>query len=329
MVQQLHVNYKKDHLNFHDMIKRNERIGDQTISYYNENYINGKTIQYEIVDGIWGVYHDLVLEVSEIYNAEVKGVIKMNYCVSGRCEFHYKKNKIIYLGAGDFIVGQLEDNYERHQFPFRNYSGFSIITTEGKLDAFLDKIFPESKISAGHLIEKMNQNGAFLISGNDPKIHNIIEEMFITNMSFKKERAMLKLAELILYLIDDDMIVGDLKGRYFEQHLIHKIKKIKRDVTENVDDYVKIKEISEKYGVSPRSFSECFKAVYGKTYYAFIKEFRVKKAAEMLRTTNDKISDIAMLVGYQNASKFSKAFSDVMGITPLTFRNNHFTTVLE
>ena len=46
-------------------------------------------------------------------------------------------------------------------------------------------------------------------------------------------------------------------------------------------------------------------------------------------TTNDTIGQIAIAVGYQNASKFSKAFSSIMGVTPKCFRKNNSITVLE
>ena len=44
------------------------------------------------------------------------------------------------------------------------------------------------------------------------------------------------------------------------------------------------------------------------------------RAAELLRNTEMKIIDIAEEVGYCNASKFSSAFRDVMGIAPKNYQ---------
>lgn len=45
------------------------------------------------------------------------------------------------------------------------------------------------------------------------------------------------------------------------------------------------------------------------------------RAAALLTETDKKVGDIAQESGYQNASKFADAFRDVMGITPLQYRN--------
>lgn len=41
---------------------------------------------------------------------------------------------------------------------------------------------------------------------------------------------------------------------------------------------------------------------------------------ELLRTQNDKITDIAKACGYQNQSYFNKLFKNYYGITPKQFR---------
>lgn len=67
---------------FEDMIEKVQYEENKTIYYYNENYIKGKTVQYEIFQGIWIVYHDFVLKVKELFPMEEKGLIEMNYCMS-------------------------------------------------------------------------------------------------------------------------------------------------------------------------------------------------------------------------------------------------------
>ncbi len=314
---------------FEDMIISFEKHGDEFVYYYDKTYVDGKTIKYEVVEGISLVYHNLNFKVHDIYPAEDENAIRMNYCISGRCEFCLSKKQVINLGAGDFLAGSICSKDDRHSFPFGNYTGISLVANETDLNKFLKMIFPDSQLRARRLIDKIKSNGSFVYAANDPVIHDIMEGLFLGSDTYKKERTIIKLAELILYLIDNDLMVGGDNGKYFDHHIVKKVKQIKREVTEHLDNYVKIDEISDKYGISVRAFSECFKAVYGKTYYAFIKEFRMKKSAEMLRTTNENIGHIAIAVGYQNASKFSKAFFDIMGVVPQTYRNNHLMTELE
>ena len=198
-----------------------------------------------------------------------------------------------------------------------------------KLDKFLQKMFPDSKISSKLVLQKVQSCGPFIVINNNSKIHDIFMEMMNSNQCFGKERAVLKLAELILYILSDDLLVNEFNGRYFSKEMIGKIKQIKTSVTYNIEDYMKIEEISKQYNISKKGFTECFKAVYGKTYYAFIKEYRIQQAAEIIRTKHIKISEVVISVGYQNASKFSKAFSDIMGILPLNYKKSYYVTDLE
>ena len=46
----------------------------------------------------------------------------------------------------------------------------------------------------------------------------------------------------------------------------------------------------------------------------------MEKAAVMLRETEMHITEIAGALGYDNSSKFAKAFKDVKGVTPGVYR---------
>ena len=46
----------------------------------------------------------------------------------------------------------------------------------------------------------------------------------------------------------------------------------------------------------------------------------MKSAARLLRTTDETVLEIAGRYGYENGSKFAKAFRDTMGLSPSEFR---------
>jgi AraC-like DNA-binding protein len=323
MDKQLYISDTKNQLSFEEMIEKVEHIENKTICYYNKHYIDGKTVQYEIFDGIWIVYHDLILKTPELFPFEEPGVIRMNYCISGRCELDYKNKKVFYVGAGDFVAAFIDEERYKHNFPLGKYKGISIVTNEKKLDAFLKTLFSNTKITSIMLIEKIEKYEKYMLLSNNNMIQEIMKEIILFEDIFWKEKTIIKFAELVLLLINDDIEVSKVKGKYFDKNLTDRVKKIKKELTEATEIYITIEEVSKKYNISSRAFSDCFKEVYGKTYYAFIKEFRIKKAVELLSATNKNIGEIAIEVGYQNASKFSKAFSDVMGVTPKYFRKNN------
>ena len=58
----------------------------------------------------------------------------------------------------------------------------------------------------------------------------------------------------------------------------------------------------------------------GKTYTELVQEKRLNQAAFLLRTTDRKVEDIALAVGYENVSYFHRIFRREYGLSPRQFR---------
>lgn len=80
------------------------------------------------------------------------------------------------------------------------------------------------------------------------------------------------------------------------------------------------KYLSQMAGMSPSSLRRLFKAHTGKTPGDFLKELRLMTAARRLLTTDDRISDIAYEVGFDDQNYFSRIFKEVFGLSPSQYR---------
>ena len=58
----------------------------------------------------------------------------------------------------------------------------------------------------------------------------------------------------------------------------------------------------------------------GKSPQDFLLQYRMNKAAELLKLTQLGVSDTGNAVGYPNALHFSRAFKNVYGVSPRTWR---------
>lgn len=94
-----------------------------------------------------------------------------------------------------------------------------------------------------------------------------------------------------------------------------------RYLMDHMDRHITIRQLSEVFHVSQTQLKNSFKKVYGTSVYAYIRTEKMWAAARMLRETNETVLEIAGRYGYNNGSKFAKAFSDVMGMTPKEYRN--------
>ena len=73
---------------------------------------------------------------------------------------------------------------------------------------------------------------------------------------------------------------------------------------------------------SETSLKNYFRGVYGQNISVYLREIRLKKAAELFASTNLSVSEVAEQVGYMNQSKFAAVFKKQYGQTPLEYRRS-------
>ena len=80
--------------------------------------------------------------------------------------------------------------------------------------------------------------------------------------------------------------------------------------------------IAEHFGVNYTYMSTVFKKQTQEGMLNYITNVRVEKAANLLRTTNLTVKQIAADTGYTSERTFSRAFVKIMGVTPGDFKKN-------
>ncbi len=82
-------------------------------------------------------------------------------------------------------------------------------------------------------------------------------------------------------------------------------------------------DISKTYYMSVTYLCMYFKEKTGTTIRSYIIESRMKKAAELLRYTNLKVSEIAEAVGFTDQSYFTKSFGRFYGMSPSRYKEEY------
>lgn len=72
--------------------------------------------------------------------------------------------------------------------------------------------------------------------------------------------------------------------------------------------------------MSRSAFAERFNESFGRPPMAFLKDLRMRRAAEKLRNTDEPIKTLAASVGYDSRSQFSHAFKEFYGVSPAGYR---------
>ncbi len=83
-----------------------------------------------------------------------------------------------------------------------------------------------------------------------------------------------------------------------------------------------VEEFSVLIGMSRMQLHRKLKSLLGLSATEFIRNERLKSAAELLKTTNISIAEAAYSTGFNEVTYFSKCFKKTYGVSPSTFRKN-------
>ena len=85
-----------------------------------------------------------------------------------------------------------------------------------------------------------------------------------------------------------------------------------------------LKKLSDYLHVSESYLSKLFKRETGTGFTQYLNEIRIKHSQELLTTTKMSIVEVALYVGYEDQSYFTKVFKRQVGLTPKKYRSQHF-----
>ncbi len=105
-----------------------------------------------------------------------------------------------------------------------------------------------------------------------------------------------------------------------ESDFFRKLKKSLLFIETNYSDHITVAQAAEMSNFSESYFSKIFRQLTGSSFTQYLKDFRLERAAEKIRNTNARISEIAFSVGFNNLSYFTRSFKDKYKMTPKAFQ---------
>ena len=99
-------------------------------------------------------------------------------------------------------------------------------------------------------------------------------------------------------------------------------KKILDYIKEHCHERLSLETLSSRCHYNPSYFSRMFKKQTGLTFTQYLKKVRIERACELLTTTNDKVKNICLKVGYSNQTKFFHDFRKITNTSPFKYRKS-------
>lgn len=101
------------------------------------------------------------------------------------------------------------------------------------------------------------------------------------------------------------------------------VKRAQSLIQEFYQNGITLEEIAAKLNITPEYLGTRFHQEVGVNFSAYIRNFRITKAKELLIGTSLKLYEIAEKVGYSDAKYFSRVFKETTGQLPADYRKTH------
>ena len=95
---------------------------------------------------------------------------------------------------------------------------------------------------------------------------------------------------------------------------------VKEMVRKHSSEKLCLSELARQLNITVPALSQKFTRVVGMGYKEYLQNYRIGEACRLLANSNEKVADIATMVGYQDLKFFHLIFHRVIGLSPSDYR---------
>ena len=244
------------------------------------------------------------------------------YLKTGSCVYTVNNN-LHHLSAGELFIVTPGDTHATH------YEGL-VPCERIALYCDLDSL-PEQFVEKHDSIrENFSHSGKVIIAKKGiEKIESLLENMLEENNipdKYSYDFLSIQLLALLLQIQRNGIFVYDQLKPFSELSIGTDIENALRYVAKNYSLAITLDDVAAEINLSPTYLSKKFKKVTGLTFKEYVNYIRIRQACQMLITTDDNITKIAINCGFNSSNYFKDCFRRIVGISPRSFKkqaSNH------
>lgn len=248
---------------------------------------------------------------------DAENVIELNGIKSELVANH----TVSYLPEGYFGVAGTRYLPVSFSFPLKRCFAVSLVIDKQMLSTSTRKMMAEIPINLDKIGETLGVEKKWYIEQPSSSLQHLFTEIYEAKGCRHVGYFKIKAIEL-LYYMEQLTQINSCDFKYFDKRQIEATKAIRDYLIGHLDEKISLECLAKEAHLNLTVFHNIFFHIYGDTPYAYLKKYKMNLAAKLLLDGKRKIGDIALELGYNNASKFTKAFQSVYGVLPKDYRKN-------
>ncbi|CAN5466955.1 AraC family transcriptional regulator [soil metagenome] len=254
-------------------------------------------------DGLWHTHEEYEL----IYICEGKGDK-----VIGDNMSDLRKGDLLFLGPNLPHLFRCNQDY-----PMKYCSGSLVIHINNSY--LCTSFFSCPEFEKIQKLFKRSKSG-IQFKGNTERIGRRIKNLF----DKEKSESLLEILFILNDLAkdyDQTLLASPGFTLSFGEKDYHRINIANQYVMEYFKTNISLEDVAAKVGLTKAAFCRHFKKVTGKTFFTFLKEYRIGYACKLLIYTDMNVSEISYECGFNTISNFNKQFKTVTNTNPKNYQN--------
>ena len=240
------------------------------------------------------------------------------YLKTGSCVYTVNKN-LHHLSAGELFIVTPGDTHATH------YEGL-VPCERIALYCDLDSLPTQFVEKHASVVENFSHSGKVIIAKKgliklEELLRNMLEENNIPD-KYSYDFLSVQLIELLLHIQRHGIFVYEQLKPFSELSIGTDIEDALRYVAQNYSLAFTLEDVAAEINLSPTYLSKKFKKVTGLTFKEYVNYIRIRQACQMLITTDDNITKIAINCGFNSSNYFKDCFRRIIGVSPRSFRSH-------
>lgn len=254
--------------------------------------------------------------------AQPKGPLLINYCISGRCELLLNTDNYVYIQSGEL---SLTESYASNQYlyPGRFYEGMEFFIDLESVSREASGLEKEFGLSLSVLTERYCPSCSTYIAAaaREPDlIFQKLWQLYRPEDSACLPQMKVYSLSLLASLQSAETIIPAQQHTFYTKSQVEIAKKTEQILTTDLAKHHPARELADSFSISETSLKNYFRGVYGENISSYMLKKRMEKAGELLLCTALPVSDIALQTGYSSQSKFAAVFRKYYQAAPLEYR---------